>query len=116
LLLSRMDLLAKVHTSAQDALRFPAGCKAGRMVGGWVDSRRYSQQSALCSGSPHAALSAVRKSATSRGYEVLTGNGRLLARNRASEITVFAWNSGRVSAAGATSLVFLQVDLPERAQ
>jgi hypothetical protein len=116
LLLSRMELPAKAQAPAHVGLGIPAGCKAGRIVSGWVDSHSYSQQAALCTGSPRAALYEVRRNAIGHGYEVLPGNGQLLARKGTSEVTVFAWHSGDASAASATSMVFLQVDAPETAR
>ena len=108
LLWSRSELTAHVRTPARGGLRFPTGCIQGRTVSGQADTRAYSEQVARCKGSPRATLLAVQAVARAQGYEVLARDGQLLARNSASEVTVFAWRPDDGSVANDTSLVYLR--------
>jgi hypothetical protein len=114
LLWSRSELLARIQTPVHGGLRFPPGCVAGRTVSGRIDARSYWQQAASCKGSPRNALSAVRASAGTLGYEVLSRDGQLLARNGNTEITVLAWRSNDGPEPVTTSLVYLQLGPPVR--
>jgi hypothetical protein len=115
LLWSRGDLKSRFQSPARVGLRFPAACVPGRTVSGKVDAHSYLQRVAACVGSPRATLSAVRAIAGSQGFEVRSRDGQLLARDRATETTVLAWPSAGAGAS-ATSLVYLQLNRPQRGQ
>jgi hypothetical protein len=112
LLWSRSDLPARVQVPVRGRLGFPPGCVPGRIVSGRVGARAYSQQAASCKGSLHATLAAVRSNASRKGYEVLSRDGQLLARNSTTEITVFALRPDGASTTG-NALLYLQLDLPK---
>lgn len=116
LLWSRSDLRKPMQPQLPVDLRLPSGCIAGRTVNGRAETGSYVQQVASCTGSPHAALSAMKTRAIRRGYAVQSRDGILMARNSSTEVMVLAWRPEGGAASGGASMVYLQLKRNGRGQ